>query len=307
MSSDGGLLKWLIESGAEVSNAIHIAPSALGGLGAFCDISVKRRQSLFRVPSSCILTSKVACESPLGRAVIAAATDLLADDDTLRTDPRWLDGRVLLWIYIAIGRKDVSTRFGPYLASLPDDSPEPTCWSSALRKELAATPAGVALDEARDFVEDLYTRFASRLPAALGEALVPRGCLASAAELLWARGMCVSRAFPGILAAGACGEAAPEHTDASGQVVLRQTADGMVGGGGGSSESGPGCLLPFFDVLNHRSGALVTCTAVPPGRADSGVTFSSDTALGAGAELCNNYSNRSNEELLFCCEIPNLP
>ena len=132
--------------------------------------------------------------------------------------------------------------------------------------------------------------------------VLPRGCLTSVDDLLWARGVCVSRAFPGILGAGAHGEAHASDTDEHGHVVLTQTADGMQSTQTIERDAPlPGCLLPLFDILNHRSGEPLTLTAVPPGGAATcGVRFTADTALAAGAELYNNYSNRSNEELLFC-------
>lgn len=52
--------------------------------------------------------------------------------------------------------------------------------------------------------------------------------------------------------------------------------------------------------MYHRDGELLTLSAIPPGRSDSGITFTSDAALAAGSELYNNYSGRPNEELLFC-------
>ena len=162
-------------------------------------------------------------------------------------------------------RRDKRNPFHPYLASLPSRSPEPACWSEALRRELTDTPLGVAVEGARVFVEACFDQFVCHLGAELGERLVPQHCLGSVEDLLWARGMCLSRAFPAVLAVGREGNhvardekhrAHPRRSDT--RVTLHQSEEGAVqiGGrpprGGPESDPGaPGCLLPLFDLLNH--------------------------------------------------------
>ena len=188
------LLRWLTDEGA-LLDGIRIGPSALGGVGAFGRSKYRQGQRLFQIPQACVLTTTVASESYVGLAASAAA-DQLSEDVT--SDPRWLDGRVMLWLFVAIGRNDEHNAFYPYLQSLPAESPEPCCWRLSLRKELSNTSAGAAIEEARAFVELVYRELKPHL-----DGMLPSGCLESVDELHWARGMCVSRSFPGILGAGA--------------------------------------------------------------------------------------------------------
>lgn len=238
------LLKWLADEGARV-DGVQIRKSGVGGLGAFGTRKTKRGTPLFRIPHSCVLTVKVAGASALGRAAHAATAHLNED---ILTDPRWLDGRVVLWLFVAVGRKDPANPFHVYLRSLPTNSPEPCCWSAPLRSELSNTSAGAAIGEARGFVDLIFRQLVPHLADVL-----PPGCLASVDELLWARGMCVSRAFPGILGEGAHGDASADDTDAHGHVTLSQTPNGLESTQRGDADL-PGCLLPLFDTLNHRLG-----------------------------------------------------
>ena len=310
-SDDDGLTTWLSASGA-VLDGVRIAPSEHGGAGVYTARKFKAGEQVFRIPESCVLSAKVACESALGQMIKKKAVKWLSDNQELLHDPCWLDGRVILWIYVAVAHEDATNPFHTYLRSLPAKSPDPCCWPRSLREELAFTPAGAAIDAARAYVSAIFSKLVSRLPEALGPRLIPTGCLTSPAELFWARGMCLSRAFPEVLAAGAHGVAPPMDADKAGRVVLRQTADGTDGtavaigrgGEGGESEGGAGggggsCLLPLFDVLNHRDGQPVTWTAVPPGRPASGIAFTTDAPLKAGVEVYNNYGPRSNEDLLL--------
>ena len=311
------LCSWLSESGA-VLDGVSIAPSSAehGGTGVYTTRKFKAGEQLFRIPESCVLSAKVARESALGRMVQKKAAKWLTseNDQQLLRDPCWLDGRVILWIYVAVGHCDHTNPFHAYLRSLPPKSPDPCCWPRSLRDELTSTPAGAAVEESRAYVSAIWSKLVCRLPEALGPQLVPTGSLSSLAELFWARGMCVSRAFPEVLAAGAHGVAPPSDVDKAGRVVLRQTADGTdgtvqyahgFGGGGGSGASGGGgggsCLLPLFDVLNHRDGQPVTWTAVPPGRPECGLAFTTDTPLKAGVEAFNNYGE------LISTDLPTSP
>ena len=233
------LLTWLATHGAHI-DGLRFAPSSTGGLGAFTTREFASGELLASIPNDCVLTARVARESVLGRAARAAAREWRVE--ALCTDA------VLLWIYMATGRVDTRNPFHPYLASLPAASPDPACWSEPLRAELAETPAGAAVEAARAFVIKCFNRFVSRLGARLGP-LIPPGSLESAAELFWARGMCVSRSFPAAL------RSAASH----GRVELRQSAEGTLQIGGrpasdaGSDPGAPGCLLPLFDLLNHSA------------------------------------------------------
>jgi hypothetical protein len=179
------LLHWLRSCGARL-DGLDFRASAHGGIGAYATCDFAAGSCLASIPACCVLTSKIAKQSALGRACQVAAAEWNLEDD-ICTDA------VLLWIYMAVGRKDPTNPFHAYLSTLPAESPDPACWSTALRHELAATPAGAAVEAARSRVNAVFESFASRLPAQLGPALVPAGSLLAAEELLWARGMCLSR------------------------------------------------------------------------------------------------------------------
>ncbi|SCV05087.1 LANO_0G18184g1_1 [Lachancea nothofagi CBS 11611] len=55
-------------------------------------------------------------------------------------------------------------------------------------------------------------------------------------------------------------------------------------------------LFPIVDLLNHANGKKVKWHCVPP---ENALTFSTDEKLAAGDEVCNNYGDKSNEELLL--------
>merc|ERR1711933_239513 len=56
-----------------------------------------------------------------------------------------------------------------------------------------------------------------------------------------------------------------------------------------------GCLLPLFDLLNHKSGQPIRWEA-----SGDRIIFRAVGDIKAGAEVFNNYGgSRSNEQLLF--------
>ena len=285
------LLSWLKTCGATF-DGISFKTSTLGGLGAFAARPFPSGEMIASIPKDCVLSSRLARSSALGRACKAAAVEWHIDGPDDDGESVCTDA-TLLWIYMAVGRKDKRHPFFPYLSSLPSESPDPTSWSTSLRNELAATPVGPALDAARSYVDRVFHRFASKLPEKLGEALVPPGCLASSEELLWARGMCLSRAFPEMLVDGLEGTAhivplppsdggrtsAPAAAARGGAgeraVVLRQSSDGTesnvesAGTDDIGSANAPGCLLPLFDLLNHCHDQPISWVATPAGAASS--------------------------------------
>ena len=286
---------WLAEHGA-VHDALKFAASTSAGIGAFATRKIKRGTTIASIPHACVLSPRIARDSPLGKAARKAARKLGASE--------YCTDAVLLWIYMVVGRVDPSNPHHAYLASLPSESPDPACWSAALRDELTVTPIGPSIEAARTFADAAFDAFASKLPARLGASLVPEGCLTSASQLLWARGMCVSRSFPEALVSAVDG--AP--------VTLKQSADGTelicpaASASASAAEHQPrahratgetgtgetGVLLPLFDLLNH-------CATQPLSWVGDavGVRFVADAAIPAGAEVFNNYGARPNEELLL--------
>jgi len=61
-----------------------------------------------------------------------------------------------------------------------------------------------------------------------------------------------------------------------------------------SSAGSPGCLLPLFDLLNHRSSQAITWEA-----SNDCIVFTAQQDIAVGDEVFNNYGSRGNEQLLF--------
>ena len=138
----------------------------------------------------------------------------------------------------------------------------------------AAAPS-IAHAKAQDRNNILYVptpRYCTGLAARLPERLLPPGGGVSAADVLWARGVFLSRGFPDALLANG---AAPHNQNSS--------LGGLVG-----------CLLPVLDLANHQAGADVSWSG-----SAAGVALRNHTAIEAGAEVHNNYGDKDNESLLL--------
>ena len=87
----------------------------------------------------------------------------------------------------------------------------------------------------------------------------------------------------------------PDGTQTGGGNESGDEGGGGIEAGGGTDANAPGCLLPLFDMLNHKRSQPLTWVGSP----DGGVCFHTDVRLDAGSEVFNNYGDRPNEELLF--------
>jgi len=278
-----GLLSWLRAEGAEL-DGLCFRRDCRGGMGVFAARTFSPGDVVATIPQRCILTAELAKSSELGVAAFAAASEWGCRH--LCTD------EVLLWIFMCAGRASRSHPFHAYLSALPETSPEPVCWPKDLRDELRQTPVGAAVDVALREMQLCFDQFVSRLPERLPH-LLPDRCLGSVHALLWARGMCFSRAY----------NAQALFTQAAGQKVSAETVLSAVWVGdktGGDVDvvrthgKAQSVLLPLFDLLNHRAGQNVTWTAD-----DRGVRFQIGERLKLGDEVFNDYGARSNEDLLF--------
>ena len=286
------LLQWLRRSGATI-DLLRFRRSSWGGTGAFASQQCPPGTVLATIPAACVLTADKAWASPLGVALREAAAE-------------WgLTGlcspEVVLWVYMIVGREDSKHPFFPYLKSLPGESPDPVTWPQQLQDELASTPAGPAIAEARAHVRQVHETFTARLGSHSRVAPFLAGGLPgggsvelSEAGLLWARGMVLSRAFSPALMGGEASNTA--------------TADEARG------LAKMGCLVPGLDLTNHKLNQPVSWesppaassassadseTAPSPAHTCLDVSFRTLEGLEEGSEVFNNYGARPNEELLF--------
>ena len=93
----------------------------------------------------------------------------------------------VLWLDMALGRRDASHESHPYLAALPRDAPDVASWTASELASLAGTDVGAAAMASNEALAAEH----ERIQALQGPAYeVPL------AEMRWARGCYLSRRFP---------------------------------------------------------------------------------------------------------------
>ena len=258
-----GLLAWLKERGATFDDTIELRTTSSAGVGLFAKRDLSAGETLVSVPQSCALTAGVALASELGVAVAAAAEKLGCAEACT--------AELVTWLFMCRGRTEPGHAWHAYLVSLPA-APDPASWPEAQRAELDGTTVGGAVDEALQHAAQclgVVAQLATEVPE-----------LASIAEedLLWARGMLLSRQFPSHLGG--------ENST-------------------GSAGRAAGCLLPLLDFLNHDAlGTPVTQALryVQPAKRTAAlgcVALTSGALIQKGAEIFISYGDRPNEELLY--------
>ena len=278
-SHGDAMQSWLCAAGGSLHPALRFGTDPFGGSGVFSTGPVAAPATLIFVPRQCILSLQATIESPIGRklrdALLALDAELAPEEAT----------EIAAWLWMAMGRRagsDQKHPFHAYLASLPSVTDDVACWPAAQRSAagLEATPVADEIEQALGlaaYCADLAARLPKRLQPNKG------GCV-STAEVLWARGIFLSRGFPaGLL--DAAGE--HEHRDAE-EEERNSSLGGCVG-----------CLLPGIDVANHRAGAAVSWI----GSAD-GVALRTDAALGAGVEVFNNCESPPTAPPALHCPAP---
>ena len=203
------MLKWLTAAGATGLDTIKVHATPDGGVGvASGDAGVAPGEEIASIPATCVMSVGRSAASAVGVACNALP------HDTLLPVPEYV-----LWLDMALGRRDESHESHPYLAALPKDAPDVASWTSKMLASLAGTDVGAAAMAAKDALVTEH----ERVQALLGPAYeVPL------AEMRWARGCYLSRRFP------------PRLLDADAPSV-----------------GAPGILLPFFDLLNHGKGTEI--------------------------------------------------
>ena len=198
------MLDWLIAAGATGLDAIKVHATPDGGVGvASGEAGIAPGETIASIPATCVMSVGRSAASAVGVACNA-----------LETPP---SPEYVLWLDMALGRRDESHESHPYLAALPKDAPDVASWTSKMLASLAGTDVGAAAIAAKDALAAEHERV-----QALLDYKVPL------AEMRWARGCYLSRRFP------------PRLLDADAPSV-----------------GAPGILLPFFDLLNHGKGTEI--------------------------------------------------
>ena len=198
------MLDWLIAAGATGLDAINVHATPDGDVGvASGEAGIAPGETIASIPATCVMSVGRSAASAVGVACNA-----------LETPP---SPEYVLWLDMALGRRDESHESHPYLAALPKDAPDVASWTSKMLASLAGTDVGAAAMAARDALVTEHERVQALLTHQ-----VPL------AEIRWARGCYLSRRFP------------PRLLDAAAPTT-----------------GAPGILLPFFDLLNHGKGTEI--------------------------------------------------
>ena len=331
------LVSWLHERGATMDGLeIRATPS---GLGVFATRALAPGQPLGFLPRDAILDPLVELDSDsvARRALGLGSTAPFA-----------------FWLSLACNSKNESHPFFPYLAALPREAPDPCAWPPAERELLAGTQLGTQVEAQRRLLESEFERIAPKVLSEAGLAGV------AFEDLLWARGIHLSRCFPRAMVEAATlvspheilasdqidaslrvehgdnraprvtWSASSSNTAAATESVGREeeaaSADGTeaavvseagvlskagddaassvpsgaeangsgTGAGNDSAAGNLGCMLPLFDMLEHRCGHPIGWES-----GGGGVRFRCRVDVEPNAPVYNNYGPKGNQELLF--------
>jgi hypothetical protein len=164
-----GLVQWLVAGGASL-DGLDIRTNADGSYGLYAAKTFKTGSVMGNLPKALILDPlKVLAEERTAiRAAEAGGTPAFC-----------------FWLSLADARRDPSHEFAPYIAALPLEAPDPCAWTEEERRWLDGTQLGVQVERERRLLADEFDRVATRAAPQL-----------SLDDLLWARGVHLSRCFP---------------------------------------------------------------------------------------------------------------
>eukprot|EP00638_Chattonella_subsalsa_P003702 CAMPEP_0117749532 /NCGR_PEP_ID=MMETSP0947-20121206/9788_1 /TAXON_ID=44440 /ORGANISM="Chattonella subsalsa, Strain CCMP2191" /LENGTH=461 /DNA_ID=CAMNT_0005567445 /DNA_START=14 /DNA_END=1399 /DNA_ORIENTATION=- len=243
-------MRWLFQNWDVLSkDRFELRENNLGEIGVFALKQIEKNQVVVEVPIKKILRSTTLPSKIQSQLEQLMNTDPkikeIANHHTLKNFP--------LWIALLEAKNQEDHNFQTYAASLPHQSIDLLSWDEELcNKHLNGTNAHSSSINLFSNLRYLY------------EHLTELSSFCTFGELIWARGMCVSRSFPAHFI----------HTEAD--------------------EFEP-CLVPFIDLLNHRKGAKIKLQKI-----ENSLAFITAEKIEKGQEICNNYGDdKSNETLLW--------
>ena len=303
------LLEWLQKQGTTGLSTLEFRPSKKvgGGIGTFTTQDIQPGSSIARLPQTCVLTATKALRSTFGQACSAAI-----ENDSTGTD------EFILLLWMAIGRKDSTHPFHPYLASLPQLPSLPISWSITLTNTsttLENTNLGAALESHRTLIHTTYRNLVDVVQAKC-PTLIPAAYNHN--DLAWAHDNYLSRRFPKRLAIEPTmvqvvrekekkkekekekkknGNKRNRISNSSSPCSNLDLNQNIVASTCSSLHGELGVMLPLFDLLNHSYETDIDWSGTA-----LGVSFNcgiQSNGIQAGKEVFNNYGNKSNEELMM--------
>ena len=163
------LVAWLRSNGASL-DGLAIRANADSSYGLYATKAIPADAAIGNLPTDLIL-------DPLA---------VLADDKVALASIK-LGGTPAFsfWLALAAARKDPQHRFAPYLAALPLEAPDPCAWPASQRTLLDGTPLAPRVEGQRRLLADEHRKIAPKAAKHV-----------SFEDLLWARGVHLSRCFP---------------------------------------------------------------------------------------------------------------
>ncbi|KNC73991.1 hypothetical protein SARC_13451, partial [Sphaeroforma arctica JP610] len=131
------LSEWLTANGSDIS-IVRVGKSTSGGLGVFARENVEKGKSLFKIAQKCVMSSEKLKLHAYGKLILAAAkqAELPVPSDEL-----------VLQICMAVGRKDPTFHFYPFLNALPTHAPDPVNWEESEKEWLMGSTAHFTIAE----------------------------------------------------------------------------------------------------------------------------------------------------------------
>ena len=166
------MLDWRVAAGATGLDAINVHATPDGDVGvASGEAGIAPGETIASIPATCVMSVGRSAASAVGVACNALPTP---------PSPEYV-----LWLDMALGRRDESHESHPYLAALPKDAPDVASWTSKMLASLAGTDVGAAAADANEVLAVEHERVQALLTHK-----VPL------ADMRWARGCYLSRRFP---------------------------------------------------------------------------------------------------------------
>ncbi|KAI9143679.1 hypothetical protein BKA69DRAFT_91311 [Paraphysoderma sedebokerense] len=284
---------WLSSNGADLT-AISFKKSPHGyGVFAKKDLSVDDVVAF--LPSSLIMSEKVALSSPLGQLFLRH-NDSLPESEYIEHHicTRNVLFAFLVYSYYVLQK---SSHFYPYLRCLPRSYDTLYYWNDSELSWLEGTNLkGVAkekLDQVRKEWELIRTIVCPDM--------IPFEVF-SFERFLWARCSASSRAFPCDLSLISNPSVKSDDTTASDIGINSSTESHATDVYSDYDTKYPPCksnlaMWPLFDMLNHCRGLRITWDATRTKK--DGVFFNAGSHFSVAEEVFNNYGAKSNDELLL--------